>query len=294
MSAHRVYAEQEHALRAGITLVKDPGSAGTITWDNKQDAMCEVTTAGAESRVLPTATGYALGQRLIVIGKAITTSLTITGADSSVILTSSGDRVSFIVSNNAGTRVWRIESNSNIAASANGSKTVSLPIGNSWRVFDAIITNLAGADGTDDLGLVTGVFDPTSPASNVTPTFNVTVATPSGPAPFYARFSEFRLPANYRAGTNVTLVINCTQTVAATTANVDAYAFRPAAPATDLVATAAQSIIGAAATDYSFTITGTNLTPLATLDITIAILLADVAATPNYSINSVSLTYTAG
>lgn len=266
------------ALEVQREVVPDPGASGTIRVRETDRAVCEVTTATAESRALESASLVPLHCILTVELKTDGGDLTITGASNgSVILDDAGDFAVFVVTNANGTKQWRVLSASDLLT-----VTEDIAIDNDWRVWDALITNLAGADGTDDLGLVTGTY------LTANPTFNVTVATPTN-APFYARRS-YTLPSNYVSGTDLTIVLNATETVAATTANIDINAVDQDSPSSDIVATAAQSIIGASATDYSFTVTGTNLKPGDVLDIRISITLNDAAATPNYSINSVKIT----
>jgi hypothetical protein len=186
------------------------------------------------------------------------------------------------------TRVDAVETDvAALNANVLGSKSVDIPISNNWRIWNAIETNLAATDGTDDLGLVTGTFGAASPS------LNVTVATPTT-APFYAREPGFVVPSNYAAGTNLTLKITVVETVAATTATVDAVVLRrddPAGP--DINGTAAQSVVGGAAGEKSFTLNGTSVVPGEVLDIRINLTLNDASATPNYSITKISVDYTA-
>lgn len=98
-------------LKAGAADVDDPGSGGTINIANKGlKAICNVVTAGAESRALEAATAHPVGQNLVVVLKTDGGDLTITGAEASVVLDTAGDRAEFEVSDNNGTNVWRIVS----------------------------------------------------------------------------------------------------------------------------------------------------------------------------------------
>lgn len=270
---------------AKVGHLKDPGASGTIYLDGNDLALVKLATAGTQS--LQAAADVGLGTRLIVLAQAAVTVNSVALDD--------GDYAEFVVTlNSSGARQWVQGPSTDIIANVaslisllTGTKTVDIAIGNNWRVWDAIITNLAGADGADDLGLETGTFLTGSP------TLNVTVATPSN-APFYARDPGFVVPVNYDAGTNLTLDVTVNETVAAATATVDAFVVRRNAPSVDICATAAQSIVGAANTVYSFTLTGTNVVPGEVLDIRLAITLNDGAATPEYDITKVNVDYTAG
>lgn len=266
-------------------LLKDPGASGTIQLDGQDFAVVKLATAGTQT--LQAAAQVGLGTEVLVLAQA---AVTVNG-----VALDDGDYAVFVVTlDSSGARQWVQGPSTDIIANVaslislfTGSKTVDVSIGNNWRVWNALETNLANADGADDLGLVTGTYLTSSP------TFNVTVATPSN-APFYAREPGFVVPVNYKAATNLTLNVTVTETVAAATATVDASVVRRGAPSVDIVATAAQSVVGAAGTVYSFTLTGTNVVPGEVLDIRLAITLGDGAATPNYSINKVSVSYTAG
>lgn len=286
-SANTLPLALSKALQTGFFRSDDPGASGTIPLQLKSHAICEVVTATAESRALPAAGGHPVGTILVVMFKTDGGNLTITGADQSVVLTDAGDVVAFMVVDNNGTKAWRNIFDSRAQSALFGTKTANIEISNNWRVWDAIETNLAAADGTDDLGLETGTFGTTAPR------LNVTVATPSDD-PFYAR-AMWIVPQEYKAGTNLTLDITVDETVAATTATVDAVVVNNSnSESTDICATAAQSVVGAAPTTYSFTLTGTNVEPGDVLDIRVALTLTDVAATPEYDITAVNLDYTAG
>lgn len=285
MTPYQLFQYLYRGAEADRNQVLDPGASGVIQVGSTGLALCEVVTTAAQSRSLEAASQVPVGTELTVILKTDGGDLTIaSSADGTVTFSDAGDFAIFFVTDVNGTHTWRTLANGTTEADEQTTLVDDLPIDNDWRVWDSLITNLAGADGTDDLGLVTGTYLTSNP------TFNVTVATPSN-APFYARRS-YVLPKDYVAGTDLVLTINATQTVAATTASLDANIVDQDSASTDIVATAAQSIIGAAATDFTFSVTGTNLVPGDTLDIRISITLNDGAATPNYSINSVKLTRT--
>lgn len=104
----------DRLFKEGFVQVADPGNAGTIYVQNKGFAICEVETAGAESRVLPAAGLMGVGATLMVVGKVLAGAATITGADVSPILHTAGDVVTFVVSVNDAddTKVWRVLSQS--------------------------------------------------------------------------------------------------------------------------------------------------------------------------------------
>jgi hypothetical protein len=114
MPAHTLGIDIARALNTHLG-VRDPGASGTIAWTNKGVALCEVTTATAESRALPGASSHSIGTTLLVFFKTDGGDLTITGAASSVVLTAAGSVAEFRVANNNGTKVWRLVSNSEVA-----------------------------------------------------------------------------------------------------------------------------------------------------------------------------------
>lgn len=104
----------DRLFKEGFVQVADPGDAGTIYVQNKGFAICEIVTAGAETRVLPAAGLMGVGATLTVVGKVLAGAATISGADVSPILHTAGDVVTFIVSVNDAddTKVWRVLSQS--------------------------------------------------------------------------------------------------------------------------------------------------------------------------------------
>jgi hypothetical protein len=93
----------------GFFRVDDPGDAGTISWSNKGFAICFVVSAGAETRVLDTASSFPVGTPLLVFLKTDGGNVTITGSTSTpVVLANAGDFVAFVVSDNNGTSEWRL------------------------------------------------------------------------------------------------------------------------------------------------------------------------------------------
>ena len=90
----------------------------------------------------------------------------------------------------------------------------------------------------------------------------------------------------------VDLIFTVNEVVACVaTATLDVEVHRVAVPATDLCATAVQSIVGAAGTDYLFAITSTAIEPGDILDVRIVtVLTADAAERGDYDIDVVRLT----
>lgn len=110
MSAAVINHDLNQMLRNSFASVRDPGASGTIAFDNKAVAVVEVVSAGVESRVLEAATNYAVGTRLLVVGKTLAGAVTITGAESSVVLSAAGNVAEFVVSHNGTDEVWRLVS----------------------------------------------------------------------------------------------------------------------------------------------------------------------------------------
>lgn len=110
MGAHNLPLESARALSGGFYSVKDPGASGTMNPGKVSGFnICEVTTAAAESRALPSASGLGVGTCFIVTLKTDGGDLTITGADSgNVTLDDAGEAAYFIVTDAAGTKGWQL------------------------------------------------------------------------------------------------------------------------------------------------------------------------------------------
>lgn len=108
MGAHNLPLESARALSGGFYSVKDPGDAGTMNPGKVSGFnICEVVTAGAETRVLPSATGLGVGTCFIVTLKTDGGDLTIQGnVGDDVILDDAGEVAYFIVSDADGTKGW--------------------------------------------------------------------------------------------------------------------------------------------------------------------------------------------
>lgn len=111
-SAHTLPLALDRCFRRGFFRANDPGASGEIPLTNKSFAICEVDTSTAESRSLPSASGYPVGAQLRVILRSDGGNLTITGGnDGNVVLDTTGQFVDFTVVN-AGTEaspslVWK-------------------------------------------------------------------------------------------------------------------------------------------------------------------------------------------
>ena len=143
------------------------------------------------------------------------------------------------------------------------------------RVWDALGTNLPATPATDDLGLVGGTFGSASPKVS---SGDLKAA---GATSRYARF-QFQLPAEYDAGTSVTVRLHAgmTTTVADTSAVADVECYKSDSEAgvgSDLCTTAAQSINSLTDADKDFTITPTGLTAGDVLDVRLTLTVTDAA-----------------
>lgn len=108
-SAHTLPLAEDRALRAGFFHVKDPGASGTFDLINKGHAIVEVVTAAAESRAMPSVTGYAPGTTLTVVLKTDGGDCTISGVNGneSAILDTAGHVAVFELVNVNGTNTWK-------------------------------------------------------------------------------------------------------------------------------------------------------------------------------------------
>lgn len=99
----------DKALRNGFGTIVDPGASGTISPSVASYInICEVTTAGAESRALPAASGFPPYTRMYVILNTDGGDLSITGsADGTIVLDDAGEVAEFIVSRAGTTNEWR-------------------------------------------------------------------------------------------------------------------------------------------------------------------------------------------
>lgn len=137
----------------------------------------------------------------------------------------------------------------------------------SFRVHDALQTNLPGTPATDDLGLVGGTFGSASPTLQTEDLDNES----NNPTVNYAR-ALFQLPPEYQAGQSVTIRVHAGMktTISDTTATIDVECRESdleEGVGDDLCTTAAQSINSLTLADKDFTIDASGLEPGDVLDI---------------------------
>ena len=127
-------------------------------------------------------------------------------------------------------------------------RSVAIPL-TSLRIHDAIKDALPDSAGTDDMGLADAVGSAA-----------LGVITADDDQTGYA-LHLFQIPADYKAGTDLTVVLRAKTTGLGQVANVfdvEAKLVGDATVGSDICATAAQTVTTAFA-NYSFTITGTSL-----------------------------------
>lgn len=113
MSAQKLAHDLDAGLRSVVFDVADPGASGTISPEYQGFAICRVTTAAAESRVLGNAAKYGVGQRLLVVFQTDGGNLTIDSDDDDVVLTAAGHFAEFVVVPTSTTaKAWRLVASS--------------------------------------------------------------------------------------------------------------------------------------------------------------------------------------
>lgn len=248
----------------------DPGAAGTIIVTPVDRAVCVMTGAGA--RTLEAAALIGVGTTILLVSQ--TDAVTVSGN-----YLNDGDWVLMsVVLDGSGAHTWSALSNSTAHI-----VDVTVPLLDA-RVFDAPTTLLpAGAGATDDMGMNTGTYGTTNPTMN-------SLDVGGGGEAFNARI-QIQVPTNYVQGDVLTLEVNVTEVVACvTSATLDLTCYRTAAPTVDICATAVQSIVGATATDYDFTLTSTGILPGEILDVVLTTTLTAAAADRgDYDINEIKL-----
>jgi len=136
------------------------------------------------------------------------------------------------------------------------------------KTWDAYATDLPGAAANDDLAVILGTLGADAPQVKSADAGGTTVTA-------YARF-EFAVPPEYIDGQTLTLRCEASmQVVSDDTATLDAVAYRQAAPATDICATAAQSINSATPANIDFTLTPTNVVSGDILSIRLCVAITD-------------------
>ena len=266
-------------LAINFRRVKDPGDAGTFTFHSKDSAYSEVVTEGAETRVLPAAGGYRVTTRFRVILVTDGGDLTITGAEASVVLQDANDTVEFVVTRSGSTKAWRLDSDSR----ARVARSVQLPL-NEFRIHDDFDTFLPETAAVDDLGFIEGAFGTSAPSLRAITATGLTDSS-------YGRI-QWPVPADYVAGTNITVTVVATEADAAAVSTLlDLAAFRLAAPTSDKQATAPTTIVGGAT--VVFTITGTDIVNGDILDLRLKVTNNDTAGDgTDHNLTSVTVAYT--
>lgn len=302
MNASNLPAALAIANNVGAFKVPDPGASGTINYFGKGVFVCEVTTATAESRTLPTAADADVGNVGVVILQSDSGDLTVSGSsDGDVVMDNAGEMAIFLVTDADGTHQWRTVSQqagldaveADILTNAGDITTNAAGISTNagdidalealayrafaeplspyeFRVHDALGTLLSvGAGSSDDLGITVGVIG--TSAASLNATVDDASATQEG-------VILYRVPEDYVDGGDLTLSVDFTRTAAADmTATLDAEVYREAAPSTDICGTASGSgdINSAASGTITFTITGTNVAAGELLNIRLAAAIDD-------------------
>lgn len=146
----------------------------------------------------------------------------------------------------------------------------------SWRVHDAVATNLPGTSATDDLGFYGGTFGTSGPY------IGTSDLKTAGATTRYAR-TQVRIPAEYEDGQTLTLrfAAGMITTVAdgSATIDVEAYALdEDTTISADLCTTSATSINSLTFANKDFVITPTSRTAGELLDVRVAITVTDTAS----------------
>lgn len=106
MSAHKLPREWLSAP----WNVADPGDAGTLNLDNKGFAVCEITTAAAETRTIPAPEQDGQMVLCCLDTDAGDCTITVTGGNgvSSIVLDDAGDAICLMAVTVAGTAKWKV------------------------------------------------------------------------------------------------------------------------------------------------------------------------------------------
>jgi len=249
----------------------DPGAGGTIIVSPVDRGV--VTLVGAGARTMEAAAGLGVGTSVMI--QSHTDAIVVNG----IYVNADEWGVATVVQNAAGTKSWVIQS-----SSTSQHVNLEIPV-TSWRIHDAPETVLlTGAGIDDDMGCNAGTYGTTVQSLNA-------LDNGGGGETFYAR-QQVVVPMNYAQGHALKLILTVNEVVACVSAaTLDVEVHRVTVPAADICATAVQSIVGAAPTDYDFDITSTAVQPGDILDIRIVMVLtADAGERGDYDIDVVRLT----
>lgn len=171
-----------------------------------------------------------------------------------------------------------VAANADIARSKLAQDTLAkyaIPL-TSFRVHDAMQTNLPGTSANDDLALIGGTFGTNSPE------IKTSDLKAAGATTRYAR-ALIQLPPEYDDAQTVEIRVKggMETTVADTSATVDVECYesdKSGGVGSDLCTTAAQSINSLTAADKDFTITASGLVAGDILDVRITVAVNDAAS----------------
>lgn len=186
MPSQRVPADYAEALSSGAATVADPGNAGSIQYNLKGFAVCNlVVGASNETRSLEAVTinNYPIGGELTVSLQSTTGgTVTVSGSlDGNVILSTAGDTVIYqVVPTSASTRGWRVIADPASGAAARGFETVTKTsrddsvLLTSGAVLSKWIEGTPTADANYQLPLVSSLVN-AMPGARTGDAFNLTV-----------------------------------------------------------------------------------------------------------------------
>lgn len=237
--------------------IKDPGSGGTVKMNNHGVATCGFISAGAEARTVngPSRVGQELTLYLDTDGGNVTVTVKDSGGNTTYThsLNDAGDVLLYRSLKTGSTLVWSLIASTGGFGATTGTREVPLT---SFRVHDALQTNLPGTAANDDMAIITG-----TPGTDAPTLQGVDFG---GTTTDEAAACELVIPEDYAPGGTLTLRVRAAMltTVSDGTATVDVNVWKPdgdGAVGSDLCATAAQSINSLTLANKDFTITPTGL-----------------------------------
>ena len=113
MSGHRHGYDSYEYFSAGYGVLKDPGDTGTLKVENQNGQMCQLVSAGTETRTLQAPTVVGLSVTVCFQTDGGTVTMTVTGgynqdADTTMAFSDAGDYATFIAINDNGTLRWQV------------------------------------------------------------------------------------------------------------------------------------------------------------------------------------------